>query len=222
MKKFLFSTLVLTLVFVIPGLAFARTDSGNVSVPPSSFMPATDAYGDTELTTLFAQNNNFAGNSFDLIATDTITVVGWDCNLGPDAPSYTVHVYWRDGTADGFETSTAGWNELGVEVVVGAGVNQPTHIDIGPFVIPAGVTNGIIITAEEAVSGVGGFYYTNGGPNTYTNADLTIITYRGLAAGWPPASTFTYRAWNGTVHYNWGATPLARRTWADIKSGDLF
>jgi len=217
-RKFLFSTLVLTLVFVIPGLALARTDSGAPAAPPSHSMPGTDDTGDSEITTLFAQNNNFAGNSFDVIATDSLTVVGWDCNIGPDAPSYTVHVWWRDGTANGFELNPAGWTELGSEVVVGAGVDQATHINVGPLEIPAGVTRGIIITADEAVSGVGGFYYTNGGPNTYSNADVTVITYRGLAAGWPPASAFTYRAWNGTVHYNWGIVPLTRSTWADIKT----
>jgi len=220
-RKFLFSTLVLTLVFVIPGLALAKTDSCNVPAPLGHSMPGTDDTGDSEITTLFAQNNNFAGNSFDVIATADLTVVGWDCNIGPDAPSYTVHVYWREGTADGFELSTAGWNELGSEVVVGAGVDQPTHINVGPLEIEAGITRGIIITAEEAVSGVGGFYYTNGGPNTYSNSTVTVITYRGLAAGWPPPSAFTYRAWNGTVHYNYGV-PLARRTWADIKSGELY
>ena len=215
MRKFLFPVLI---VCLISGVAFAGTDSGAAGFPPAGRLPLTDDTGDSELTTLFAQNNNFAGNSFDIIADTSLTVVGWDCNLGPDAPSYTIHVYWRVGTANGFELSTAGWNELGSEVVVGAGVDVPTHINIGPLEVPAGTTYGIIILGEECVSGVGGFYYTNGGPNTYTNDDLTIITYRGLAAGWPPASAFTYRAWNGTVHYNWGVTPLARDTWASIKA----
>ena len=217
MKTFLVSSLSLVLVCLIPGLALARTDSGAEASPYPHSLPATDATGDSELTTLFAQNNNYAGNSFDLIGVDSLTVVGWECNLGPDAPSYTVHVYWRDGTADGFETSTAGWNELGSVVVVGAGVDQPTHIDIGGLEILTGETKGIIITAEEAVAGVGGFYYTNGGPNTYTNDTVTIYTLRGLAVGWPPSGTFAYRAWNGTVHYNYGVA-LDRSTWGSIKA----
>ena len=79
-------------------------------------------------------------------------------------------------------------------------------------------TVGVIITVEESVPGVGGFCYTNGGPNTYFNDHMTIITYRGLSDGFPPGDVFEYRIWNGTVHYDY-ETNLAHDSWGCIKAG---
>ena len=114
--------------------------------------------------------------------------------------------------------TAAGWTLLGSEYVAAAGVDLKTHVDIGGLYIATAETVGVIITAQEAVSGTGGFCYTNGGPNTYSNSDISITTYRGLPAGFPPASVYTYRAWNGTVHYLYG-TALTRNTWGNIKAG---
>ena len=179
-----------------------------------------DATGDSSLTTLFAQNNNFAGNSFDIDAAIDLTIVGWEGNYGPDSPSYTVHVYWREGTASGFEGSPDGWTELGNVVVVGAGVDLQTHIDVGGLVMAAGTLYGFIITADEAVPGVGGCYYTNGA-NTFSNDHLAITTYMGMGP-WPGGSLFPSRQWNGTVHYDINFPALERTTWGNIKSLDIY
>ncbi len=197
--------------------AMALPDSGAWGSPALTIPAEVDTTGQAYLTTQFNQNNNYAGNSFDLEALTDLTVVGWDVNLGTEVSLWTVHVYWREGTANGFEQNASGWTELGVDSVVGQGINNPTHIDVGGLQMSTGDVIGIIITAEEAVSGTGGFYYTNGGPTTYNNSDLEITTYRGLAEGFPPGSVFSYREWNGTVHYNYGV-PVQRSTWADIKT----
>lgn len=111
MKKLLLPVMVLVLL----GSAFAATDSGagTEGSPFHASLQEFDAEGDSSLTTLYAQNNNFAGNSFDIHASVDLTVVGFDCNLGPDSPNYTINVYWKPGTADGFEQTPGEWTLLG-------------------------------------------------------------------------------------------------------------
>lgn len=211
---------VLVLIFLVQGSALAGTDSGAGSEGSPFFhsLQEFDAEGDSSMTTLFASDNNFAGNSFDIQTTVDVTIVGFDCNLGPDAPNYTVNVYWKDGTANGFEQTPTEWTLLGSSYVVGAGVDLPTHIDVGGLMISAGSTVGMIIQAEEAIGGTGGFYYTNGAlGDTFTNGEMTITTYSGLSNEWPPGSVFAGREWNGTVHYDY-VVALDKDTWGAIKA----
>jgi hypothetical protein len=218
MRKLFLPAFTLVLVFLISGSVLAVTDSGAESSTSYLIESGVDSTGDGELTTLFAEDNNFAGNSFDIIASTDLTVVGFDVNLDTIVSDWTVDVWTREGTANGFETSATGWTLLGTDVVMSAGVNNPTHVDVGGLVVAEGTTVGVIITVAEAVPEVGGFMYTNGGPNTYTNSEMIIITYSGLSEGFPPASVFTYRAWNGTVHYNYDMS-LHQETWGYIKVG---
>ena len=214
--KILFLT-VLALVCLVSGLAIANDDGTTGSLQtyePTQGGHETDAYGDAFLTTMFASDNQFAGNSFDVGAYTPLTIVGFDINLDVGIANHNIDVYYRAaGTADGFEQSPGEWTLLGSDVVVPAGMDLPTHVDVGGLFLDTGDTVGIIILSHEATD----FRYTGGGPNTYTNDDIGVITYRGLGAGWPPASVFTYRAWNGTVHYIYG-TALERETWGSIKT----
>ena len=216
MKKLQYIVLSLVVVCLVSGLAIANDDGTENSTPSyviSNVGPWTDDTGDDFLTTIFASDNQFAGNSFDVGALTPLTIVGFDVNLDTGLPDHTVDVWTREGTADGFELNAAGWTLLGSDVVVPAGMDLPTHVDVGGLYMDAGDTVGIIITTQGNTD----FRYTNGGPNTYTNSDMQIVTYRGLAEGFPPSSVFTYRAWNGTVHYIWG-TALERNTWGSIKT----
>lgn len=216
MRKLLVSLVSLTLISLVSGYALA-SDSGAEPSLLTFESPHTDDTGDTFLTTLFAQDNNYAGNSFDIIALVDLTVVGWDVNLAAFLPNYTIDIYTREGTADGFEGSAAGWTQLGSDYVVPAGADMPTHVNIGPMEMAAGDTVGVIITSPEAIGGTGGFMYTNGGPLYFGNGDMDIWTWRGLAEGFPPGNTFEYRAWNGTVHYDYGVA-LEQDTWGRIKA----
>ncbi|MCK5116474.1 MAG: hypothetical protein KAR44_07715 [Candidatus Aegiribacteria sp.] len=214
--------LVFALAFVVSFSAFAVTDSGAEGSPSSGCAPLVDGTGDAGLTTQFASDNNYAGNSFDIVGTQQIILDGFDINLdNADLSEFTIDIYYREGTAYGYETSAAGWNLLSSQVITASGVDVPSHVDINDtdaITIEAGETVGFIITAQEAVSGIGGFMYTNGGPNTYSDAFIDIVTYCGLPQGFPPASTFVFRSWNGTVYY-WYGTALERRTWGSIKVG---
>lgn len=211
--------LVFALACLVSSSAFAVTDSGAECSPPAGGVHGFDGTGDAGLTTQFASDNNFAGNSFDIQCTQQMTIAGFDINLDNSVlTEYTIDVYYRTGTAFGYETSAAGWTLLGSEVVTAAGVDVPSHVNIGALTLDAGDIVGFIITAQEAASGTGGFMYTNGGPNTYSDAYINIVTFCGLPDGFPPASTFQYRSWNGTVYY-WYGTALDRRTWGSIKVG---
>ncbi len=204
----------LTLAFVCFGTGYAvATDDGLTHGPSATGGTLQREYGQGSLTTMFASNNGFAGNSFDVTALVDLTVVGWDCNL--DAGTWNIEIWTRNGTCNGFEQNPAEWSLLGTVVVQGAGVDLPTHIDIGGLTMTAGQLVGVIARCQEYSA----FNYTNGGPNTYSNADMSITTYRGLSDGWPPSSLFTYRAWNGTVHYDYGGcSPVEATTWGAIKS----
>lgn len=204
---------VLALVCLVSGFAIADDDGTISSENAFDCFPeyGTDAYGDAYLTTIFARDNGFAGNSFDVSALTPLTIVGFDCNLEDPSTPCDIFVYYKVGTADGFELNSGAWTLLGTDNVVPAGSDLPTHVDVGGLYMGTGDTVGFCIVSSES-----NVEYTNGGPNTYTNTDMSITTFRGLASGWPPSSVFTYRAWNGTVHYVFG-TALDCNTWGSIK-----
>ena len=101
MRNAILSAFLISLACV--GLAFGATDSGAPAGPPGQPVPPIDT-GDGSLTTLFAQNNNFGANSFDLTPNVDMTIVGWDVNLDVDVNPWTIQVWYRAGTADGVRT----------------------------------------------------------------------------------------------------------------------
>ena len=213
--KLLFSA-VIVLVCLFSGLAIANDDGTTDTIEgvPGHGGHGTDETGDAFLTTQFASDNQYAGASFDVAAYVPVTIVGFDINLDVGIANHNIDVYYRAaGTANGYEQNPAEWALLGSDVVVPAGMDLPTHVDVGGLFLDTGDTVGFIILTQEATD----YRYTNGGPNTYNNADIEIVTFRGLASGWPPSSTFEYRSWNGTVHYVYG-TALERTTWGSIKA----
>jgi len=211
MRALLLVALTLALVCFGTGFALA-TDDGLEHSLTTPGEPGRE-YGNGSLTTTFVGGNGFAGNSFDITALEDLTIVGWDCNL--DAGTWNIDIWTRNGTCNGFEQNPAEWTLLGTAVVVGAGPGAPTHVDVGPFAMTSGQLVGVIARCHEYSC----FNYTNGGPNTYSNAEMSLTTYRGLADGWPPSSLFSYRAWNGTVHYNFGGcSPVEESTWGAIKA----
>jgi hypothetical protein len=157
------------------------------------------ATGPSSLTTLFATNNSFAGNTFDITTNVAILINGFDVNIDGAGPT-TMAVYWRPGTSDGFESAAAGWTLLGTDVVTPAGTNSPTHVDVGGLNLDAGQTYGFYIDVQSYPSS--SMLYTNaGGPVDFSNADFTITTFYGKGNPAFTGETFVFRQWNGTVHY---------------------
>ena len=71
-----------------------------VSPPPAA------PEGTGSLTTLFASDNQFAGNTFDIVPNVNMAITGFDVNLTTGSAT-TINIYWRSGTAFGFESTSA-------------------------------------------------------------------------------------------------------------------
>jgi hypothetical protein len=160
------------------------------------------------LTTIFAHNNAFAGNTFDLTPTSNMTIDGFDVNVGEfnttgggAGATATIAIYWRNGTSNGFQDSSAGWTLLGTANVTSQGANNATHVPIGGLSVTAGQTYGIYVDLQNYSGGALTFLYTNGGPSAYSNTDLALTTFYGKGSPAFASGTFTYRQWNGTVYY---------------------
>ncbi len=139
----------------------------------------------TSLVTLFAANNGQAGNSFDLTAkTTSLIVVGWDINI--DKGTTPVSIYYRTGTAQGFERNPAGWTLLGTADVTSSGSNLPAGQKIGI----------ILVTADRSPS----IQYTDGFA-VYQNVDLLLSTVSGISGPPPAGSVFSPRRVNTRVYY---------------------
>jgi hypothetical protein len=150
------------------------------------------------LTTLFATNNNSSGNTFDIVPSVNLQITGFDVNLSA-GPSTTIAVYYRSGTAQGNESTPAGWSLVGTDVVVPAGPNAHTAVNVGGVVLQAGQTYGFYIHVQS-VPGPS-FLYTNGGPTTFSNGDLSLTTFHGKGNPAFTGASFFPRQWNGTVKY---------------------
>jgi hypothetical protein len=152
------------------------------------------------LTTLFASNNSFAGNTFDLQATVPLQITGFAVNLAAAAGSHTVAVYWRLGTASGAESNPAGWTLMGIDTgVVSAGPDNPSPVNVGGLTLSPGQVYGIYVDLQSYPST--SLRYTNGGPTTFSNADLSLTTFHGKGNPAFTGNSFFPRQWNGTVRY---------------------
>ena len=162
------------------------------------------------LTTTYSGGNSFAGNTFDITPSKNIQVDGFDINISGAAEFATIAIYWRNGTADGFQDSATGWTLLGTTNVAPQGLNVATHVPIGGLSMNAGQTYGIYLDVQNH----GGFdtsdflslNYTNGGPTLFSNADLSLTTLYGKGAPAFTGPSFFPRQWNGTVYYHLSTT----------------
>uniref|UniRef100_A0A7R9Z462 Chitin-binding type-2 domain-containing protein n=1 Tax=Pseudictyota dubia TaxID=2749911 RepID=A0A7R9Z462_9STRA len=117
---------------------------------------------DGVLTTLFNRNNGGSDGGaiyFDLTAQRCVTITGWEFNTAGTG-SITGSLYSRSGSASGFQTTTAGWAPVAVDVpTTGAGQDNPTSFDFGEVDIEEGSTIGFAVIISS------GNDYTNGGTN---------------------------------------------------------
>jgi hypothetical protein len=176
---------------VVEQVAIVVSGSGGTS---TSFKDASS------LTTLFATNNSYAGNTFDLQSSVPLQITGFDVNLSASGGTHTVAVYYRTGTANGAESSAAGWSLLGKDTaVVSSGTNSPSTVNVGGLTLNPGTIYGFYVDVESYPSA--SMLYTNGGPAVFSNGDLSLTTYHGKGNPAFSGGTFFPRQWNGTVHY---------------------
>lgn len=164
------------------------------------------------LTTLYAGGNGQSGNSFDLRANRDLRLDRFDVHMQNVGTTQTVAVYWRNGTADGFEQNPAGWVLMGRATVVSNGIGVPTPLPVGGLNMLAGQTYGIYLQIETG----GSVSYTNGAA-VFSNADLSLTTLRGVALPTFAGTTFSPRQWNGTVYYSAPFTTCAAEGYTGAK-----
>ncbi len=159
--------------------------------------------GTGSLTTLFTSDNGYAGNMFDVQVNRSLTILGFDVNLSNPGSTNTVSVYYRLGTSVGHETSSSGWTLVGTDSnVVSSGTNAPTHVNIGGLSLEPGQVYGFYV--DLASYGSTSMNYTNGGPTTFSNADMSLTTNCGNGTPAFTSNIFYPRQWNGTIYYTGG------------------
>lgn len=111
----------------------------------------------------------------------------------------TITVYTKDGTLNGYESSTAGWTKtLSKSNVVGKGGQTPVYLPSfsSPLSITAGNTRSFLITASDNLL----FYqkvYGSKGDVLKSNENLVIFKGAALVSG----TVFSPRVWTGRVKY---------------------
>lgn len=155
----------------------------------------------SSLATSYVSNNSNKGEMFNLVATNTITVLCFDVNLILGSNG-AYEIYYKVGSYVGSESNAAAWTLIGSNATVpslGFDVASPINIPIN-IVIPAGQTYAFYITNNNTASTAGIRYTNNGGyTNIATNADLTIAG--GIGKAYPFGTNFNNRSFNGTVRY---------------------
>lgn len=224
---------VLTLALAAPAYAQPGCDFYDSGLPrpasdpnpdlacggPGPAAPPGPQLGTGSLTTLFAAGNSFAGNTFDIVPSVDLTITSFDVHLDPTGTPTTMAIYWRNGTASGNESNPAGWTLLGTDTVNPAGVGNPTPVAIGGLDLDAGMTYGFYVDTQSYPSA--SLQYTNGGPTTFSNADLDLTTFHGKGNPAFTGASFFPRQWNGTVYYELGGGDSDLTLTKDVSSGTI-
>jgi hypothetical protein len=172
----------------------------------SSLAAATSAHA-ASLTTTFASNNGFAGNTFDLVVFPAnavgVRVTSLDVNLVDTGSEAQVQVWTRPGSSAGFTNNDpSGWTHRGTTAVTPAGADNPTSVPVS-FSLPNG-SYGVLVAG---VGNSSSMRYTNGS-DTFEDDALRLTSAAGLGTPvFGGGSVFANRIWNGTIHYEIEVTP---------------
>ncbi|GEM_PF-2185227 len=169
---------------------------------PSSFVVADTA--DSSLTTLFASDNQYAGNMFDLtvLAAHDIAIHSFDVNITSDyGKTAGVSVYYRLGGYAGYTSDPSAWTLAGTVNVVSNGLNVPTPVSVGDIILTAGETYGFYITVNNYHRPDTRMYYTEG-TSSYQNDDLLLTGSIGRGTPVFTGIQTAGRIWNGTIYYS--------------------
>jgi HYR domain-containing protein/proprotein convertase P-domain-containing protein len=151
-------------VVVCNDLTVELDAAGNVTVDVNDVATVTDnCPGSTilfgglapgALTTSFVSNNGSAGNMFDVMPLNDITVNSFDVN-NTSGGTVDYEIYFKTGTYVGSETTAGDWTLVGSALgVAGAGQDNST---------PLGLAMGVNLTAGNIYA----FYVADIGPGTH-------------------------------------------------------
>jgi parallel beta-helix repeat protein len=157
--------------------------------------------GDTptpsNIETMFASNNWYAGNMFDVeIKVPQMKITSFDVNVNNPGTVVTFALYYREGTYVGFTTIPAAWTLAGTGTATSMGLDIPTNIDIPDIILNQGTYGFYVYQTSYPAAWT---QYTNGN-NVYENDDIKITT--GIGGSSPIFSGgAASRTWNGRIHY---------------------
>ncbi len=174
-------------------LLMSNTDNCGVV---TTTVPGTGA--PQSLTTTFAGGNGHAGNMFDIMAINEITVESFDVNMDTGTTD-DVEVWFKTGTFVGSETNPGDWTLLDTAVGVaslGVGVPTPLNMSLGQ-VVPAGDTVAFYVTLTTTTN----INYTNGTTlGALFASDANLEFYEGNGGAYFDVN-FSPRVFNGNIIY---------------------
>jgi PKD repeat protein len=192
-----------------PAWVYASTAPVNVTLTVTRNCSAPSTITKTiipaqEITTNIVANNGGAASTifFDVGVTNPlgVTISAFDSVTTSTNTPFTVDVYLKPGTANGFHATPAAWTLVGTASGTSNGTaSQPSLANLAqPLHIPAG-NYGIALF----YTGIRPRYVTGG--NSYANGDLSLDLTNGAAgvATTAFATTTLYqpRTWSGTLYY---------------------
>ncbi len=158
----------------------------------------------TRLTTTFASDSRYAGNTFDIVPSRSIELTGIDVNVDSPGAATTVDVWYKSGTSVGFENTAGAWSLLASGAGTSAGTDSPTFIDLpgaAGTVFGAGQTYGIYVNVTSYPATA--CRSTVGGPSTYGGGYFDAMSLTTNTAQDAPAFSASHypQIWNGSVYY---------------------
>ena len=160
-NRFTYSVLVLFSVLLVTNLR-AQQCSVNISTSDDLICQGDNitltATASGLGQTLMASNtagNNHRGNMFDIVATNSITILSFDASpMG----NTTIEIYYKVGTWNGFANTPAAWTFVGSAPVTFTGGFVPVAVPVN-ITIPAGQTYGFYVTSNTSAVSLN---YSNG------------------------------------------------------------
>jgi hypothetical protein len=149
------------------------------------------------MTTLFDENNGQAGNLFEIVAKEDLTIDRFHINTR-STDSIQCEVYTREGN---YVVSSDGWTLVQKVTVTGKGSNNPTELPMldQSVHVMAGTRQAFYITLTGPDQQLG---YRNGNTEgaVYTeNAHMQFLEGKGVP--YPMSSSWAPRIWNGVIIY---------------------
>ena len=166
-------------------------------------------YAQQSITTPNTSNNGSGAVTVDIIAgSQPVTITGFATPF-TTAGATVVHLYYRQGSACGNISSSAGWTLIGQQAVTitSTGNGNNTYVEFPtPVTIPAGSMYGFYFAAPNAPGG--GVRYTTGGSTCgattiVSNGDLSLKGGHGITSVTAPfvGAANQERNFAGTIYY---------------------
>lgn len=191
----------------------ANFTTPSISTTTPYYVSCATLAAETNLSSGLTGGNALTANSFITFNvtnnnSGTIVVTQLSTRVNVGSTSVSFQVYYRVGTAIGFEASSSGWTQLGGPYnVVTAPLGTPTIIDVTDLAIPSGQLTGIYIFVNHQM------VFLNGTASTASDANIaysggscqgtaTLLATAGIAG----------HGWQGAVYYRVASSCESART----------